>query len=408
MTLPPSLLFLLTQDLECPSGLGRYWPWAKALAKIGHPVEIAALHSDYSALVRRELEQEGVRIRYVGQMHVLKKNNQKKYFPLLRLFMIGFQATKTLLAASLTSRADWIIIGKPHPMNSLAGLGARLLRGKRLFLDCDDFESGSGNFNSFWQKPLISFFEYIMPRLTSQVTTNTHFNRDRMVASGLAPGKIFYLPNGVDPGRFVPSDPEKITALKTRLGLAGKKVIIYVGTLDQVSHPLDLLLNAFAKVSPTVPEARLLLVGGGEYYADLIDQVKREPWGASVVITGRVPPEAVPEYLGLASVAVDPVHDDPAARGRCPLKMFESWMMGIPFITGDVGDRRRLSGLPAASFIIEPGSAEALAQALISLLSDAGRQSFLIERGRRHIEHFYWDKLAGHFSAHLDRTIHEA
>jgi hypothetical protein len=73
MTFPVSFLFLLTQDLECPSGLGRYWPWAKALAKIGHPVEIAALHSDYSALGLKEFEQEGVRVRYVGQMHVLKK-----------------------------------------------------------------------------------------------------------------------------------------------------------------------------------------------------------------------------------------------------------------------------------------------------------------------------------------------
>jgi hypothetical protein len=39
--------------------------------------------------------------------------------------MVGFQATRTLLAASLASKSDWIIIGKPHPMNSLAGLTGR-------------------------------------------------------------------------------------------------------------------------------------------------------------------------------------------------------------------------------------------------------------------------------------------
>ena len=35
------IIFLLTQDLESPSGLGRYWPLAKELARLGVVVKRA-------------------------------------------------------------------------------------------------------------------------------------------------------------------------------------------------------------------------------------------------------------------------------------------------------------------------------------------------------------------------------
>ncbi len=46
------ILFLLTQDLDSPSGAGRYQPMAKYLTKLGHQVTIAALHSNYFSLKR--------------------------------------------------------------------------------------------------------------------------------------------------------------------------------------------------------------------------------------------------------------------------------------------------------------------------------------------------------------------
>jgi hypothetical protein len=44
------ITFLLTQDLESPSGLGRYWPMARYLAALGHQVKIGALHSNFNSL----------------------------------------------------------------------------------------------------------------------------------------------------------------------------------------------------------------------------------------------------------------------------------------------------------------------------------------------------------------------
>lgn len=73
------ILFLLTQDLESPSGLGRYWPLARELAVLGHQICILALHADFDNLKTKKLVKDNVAIHYVGQMHVKKRNSNKEY-----------------------------------------------------------------------------------------------------------------------------------------------------------------------------------------------------------------------------------------------------------------------------------------------------------------------------------------
>ena len=74
------ILFLLTQDLESPSGLGRYAPLARELTVLGHQITIAALHSRYDTLDRRSFFKEGVDVRYLAPMHVKKRGNLKIYY----------------------------------------------------------------------------------------------------------------------------------------------------------------------------------------------------------------------------------------------------------------------------------------------------------------------------------------
>jgi glycogen(starch) synthase len=109
---------------------------------------------------------------------------------------------------------------------------------------------------------------------------------------------------------------------------------------------------------------------------------------------GRVPPGQVPLYYYLADVGVDPVHDDDAARGRSPLKLFESWVCGVPFVTADVGDRRLLLGDPPAGMLARPGDAGALAQAILAVLENPDLSQTLRQRGLARVPDYYWDHLA--------------
>ena len=142
------ILYLLTQDLESPSALGRYYPLAQGMANLGHQVHIAALHADYGSLQQTRVRKRGVDVWYVAQMHVRKQADLKSYYPAPQLLALMARATWALTRAAMTVPADVVHIGKPQPMNSVAGLVARYVRRRRVLLDCDDYEAASNRFGA--------------------------------------------------------------------------------------------------------------------------------------------------------------------------------------------------------------------------------------------------------------------
>jgi glycosyltransferase involved in cell wall biosynthesis len=399
------ILFLLTQDLESPSGVGRYYPMARELVRLGHRVTIAALHADFRSLDRKRFTKDGVAVWYVGQMHVLKRNEQKSYFSTFKLLSLALTAAWELARAAFRVSADVIHVGKPHPMNGVAGLTAKYLRGIPLFVDCDDYEAGSTRFKSSWQKSVVGFFERHIPRHAEIVTTHTRFMRGKLVGWGVPTERIVYIPNGVDLERFQPVGANQIENLRGELALGDKRVVAYVGSLSLPSHPVDLLVEAFSKVHAGSPDSVLLLVGGGEDFDTLQRKVKDSGLMPAVCFYGRVPPELVNLFYRLASVSVDPVRDDDAARGRSPLKLFESWACGVPFITAEVGDRPSLLGEPPAGVLVSPGDPDALAEAILYLLSHPEFAEVISQRGRARIEQYSWDHLVKQLeSVYLDRV----
>jgi glycosyltransferase involved in cell wall biosynthesis len=386
------VLFLLTQDLESPSGLGRYFPMAKALVQRGHQATVAALHADIASLPERRFEQEGVQVWYVAQMHVLKRRSLKTYFPAYKLLGLAAWGTLWLAWAALTTPADLIVIGKPHPMNSLAGLVGRL-RTRQVVQDCDDDETSIAHFTGKWQRSVIAFFEKYAPRCADWVTTNTYHSRLRLAELGIPLNKIHYLSNGIDRQRFAPVDPAQVERLRAHWGIEKRRVITFIGSLSRPSHPVELLFQALVHVRAAVPDVLLLVVGGGDDFPHLNEQVQALGLDAHVRFTGRVPGQEIPAYYALAEVSFDPVYDDAAARGRSPLKLFESWACGVPFVSCDVGDRARLLGDPPAGLLARPGDPTDLAAAVIRILQDRALAQALRSRGLERVEAYFWDEL---------------
>lgn len=387
------ILFLLTQDLDSPSGVGRYFPMARGLVRSGLQVSIVALHANFTNLAEKRFTRQGVDVEYVGQMHVLKQGNTKSYFPAHQLLKVSAQATTALWRAARDSEADIIHIGKPHPMNSVAGLLSKIRQQRCVFLDCDDYEATSNRYSASWQRLLVTVFEDFTPRFVDHLTTHNTFLQNRLLGLGIPAHKITYLPNGVDFDRFIPPTSERVQDLRNQLGLHEEKVIAYIGSLSTKSHPLPLLFEAFARVQQNILDCKLLVVGGGDDYDYLVAEVQAMGLNQQVLFCGRVPADEIPIYYRLADVLVDPVYDDPTARGRTPLKLFESWISETPFVTGDAGDRRLLLGSPPAGLIVPPGDSVALSQAIQSILENPSLTKELRQRGLLRAEHFNWDHL---------------
>lgn len=388
------ITFLLTQSLESPSGLGRYWPLAHELGQLGHQVTILALHHNWPELKRCRFTRNGVEIWYVGQMHVRKIGSHKEYFSTVVLLWRAFSATLALARAALAVPTDVYHVGKPHPMNAIAGLLAHWFRGKLVYLDCDDYEAGSNRFSRPWQRAVIAYFEDHMPRWVDGVTVNSRFMQHRLRKLHVPECCVVYVPNGVERARFS-SQGEAIVAaarLREELCVGQRPLVLYVGTLSLTSHDVDLLLEAFARVMERRPDAMLVLVGGGEDL-NLLQRLSRELGIEDHVrFVGRVPPEAVSAYYAMADVSVDPVRDTPVNQARSPLKLFESWAMGTPFVTADVGDRHELLGRPPAGGISLDLTAAGLGSEILAVLENQEIRHAYRELGRMRVEEAYWDR----------------
>lgn len=386
--------FALTQSLDSPSGLGRFGPIAREMARLGYGVEIYALHYDWANLQPKTFQDSGVAVAYVGQMHVRKEGSRKLYYGPAQLLTIALSSTLRLALALRRSSADVIHLGKPQPINTLAARLGR--RGRPVYCDCDDYEAATNRFSGRWQQSVVRYFENDVARYAAGLTTNTHFTRARYEALGYPGHRIVYVPNGVERSRFMEQGrPEQ---LREQWGLSAKApVILYVGTISTLSHSVDLLLAAFAVVHEAMPEARLLLVGGGEDFDRLQAEARALGLEDAAIFAGRVPPDQIPAYFGLATVSVDPVRDDLVARARSPLKALESLVMGVPVVTGDVGDRAALLQHGELGVLVDGGSSEALAEGLLAVLSDPERRDRLSRAALAAREQWFWDHLIEDF-----------
>ncbi len=205
---------------------------------------------------------------------------------------------------------------------------------------------------------------------------------------------MVYVPNGVDIAHFRLPEARRLGALRAALGLRGRRVVAYVGTLALQNHPVDLLLAAWPYVVAASPDALLLIVGGGEDLPTLQAWVAAQGLTQHVRFTGAVEHHAVPAMLALAEMSVDPVHDDAVARARSPLKLVESMALGVPVITGAVGDREALLAHGRAGHLVAPSSPTALATAMIALLQDEAQRLRLAAAGRTMAQGYAWERLA--------------
>lgn len=107
------------------------------------------------------------------------------------------------------------------------------------------------------------------------------------------------LPGGVDVESFGPPDavPEAIRAARPG------PVLLSVGRLGKEKN-LDLLLDAFAKLSARRPEARLLLAGDGPHRSELEQHARTLGCGERVVFLGALEQHELGPYYRNADVFV--------------------------------------------------------------------------------------------------------
>src|SRR5215472_1427681 len=136
---------------------------------------------------------------------------------------------------------------------------------------------------------------------------------------------------------------------------------------------LELMLEAFDKISREIPEAKLIIAGGDHPQArGYTESVRRRCAGDSrIEFRGYIPEGALADLFQSATVAVMPYSSSTGCSGVAHL----ACAYGVPMISADIPDFRQMAlGEELAIEFYPPGNAQGLADCLLRLLNDIEKQ----------------------------------
>lgn len=217
----------------------------------------------------------------------------------------------------------------------------------------------------------------------SRVITITNALRDELVSRGVDDEKITVVPNGVDVSRFIPR--ARNTELQSKLGLNGKTVIGYVGSLVDYEG-LELLIDAAKILKQERADVAVLIVGDGAVLSQLRERVDKENLADIVTFTGRVPHHEVEDYYSIIDICPFPRLPLPVCEMVSPLKPFEAMAMEKAVIASNVAALAEIVTDGFNGILFEKGQVESLAQGLRLLLNDPELRQRLAEAGRRWVK----------------------
>jgi len=239
--------------------------------------------------------------------------------------------------------------------------------------------------------------------VTDTVTYLGEYTRVRLARalSPAAAARMSRLAPGVDEGLFRRGAGG--AEIRARYGLGGRPVVVCVSRLVPRKGQ-DALLHAWPHVLRRVPDARLLLVGGGPYRDALETLAGELGVRDSVRFTGSVPWPELPAHYDAGDVFAMPCRTrrhglDVEGLGMVYL---EASATGLPVVAGDSG------GAPDAvldgetGFVVPGRSVRDVARRLAELLTDPDRARAMGEKGRSWVEREWrWDLVTRRLDALL-------
>ncbi len=198
-------------------------------------------------------------------------------------------------------------------------------------------------------------------------------------------GEAVPFPNGVDFRLFHKMDVKR---LSTSLGLFGYFVIGYLGRIVE-SKGLDTLVAAAARLEI---EYRLLIIGSGEYKADLVGIAEELRIADRIVWIDGMLPEKVPEYVNCMDTVVLPSRTTPDWVEFFGRVLIEGMACEVPVIASDSGEIPHVVG--DAGLIFPEGDAVALADRIEQIARNPSFANQLIQRGLKRVKEFTWETIA--------------
>jgi len=228
-----------------------------------------------------------------------------------------------------------------------------------------------------------------------------------LVEQGIQDDKIFVAAHAVDNSLYSrPVSPENKARLKTDLSVERRKVVLYLGRLEEIKG-LDYLIRAFARLS--FDGAILVLAGDGSLSESLMALAQQLGIRTNTRFAGYVSPEDAQVYYAVADVFVLPSVTVPTGKETWGLVVNEAMNQGLPVIASDaVG--AAAGGLVQSGvngFVVPERDSAALAQAMEQLLTDDRWREEMGRNARRIIVRWDNEQMVKGFQQAIEFALHQ-
>jgi glycosyltransferase involved in cell wall biosynthesis len=238
---------------------------------------------------------------------------------------------------------------------------------------------------------LVQYLNRVVPESVARadlVLADSAASRTDLVERlGVAPAKVRVLYGGVS-ARFAPSSaPGEREHLQARYGFGRRPYVLSVGTLQPRKNYLR-LIRAFVAALPRASgiATELVIAGGrGWLYQPIVDEAAKYP--ECVRVLGFVDDTDLPAlYRHAVAFAFPSLYEG------FGLPVLEAMACGVPVVCSDTSSLPEVVG--DAALLVDPLDTDALAGALVRLLSDGDLRHRLVRRGLAQAATFTWQKPA--------------
>jgi glycosyltransferase involved in cell wall biosynthesis len=210
------------------------------------------------------------------------------------------------------------------------------------------------------------------------VVTLSGTMRDALVARGVPADRITVVPNAV-PDALLTTEHPTPEAARATLGLPAGPAIGTVSSLVDYEG-LETVVRTVATLRARGHDVTGLLVGDGVSRPGLTRLADELGVGDHVVLPGRVPPAVARTWLAALDVVLVPRRDHEVTRLVTPLKPVEAMAVGRPVVASDLP--ALVEAVGGAGLHVGADDLAGWAEAVASLLDDAGRRAELVGLGR--------------------------
>jgi glycosyltransferase involved in cell wall biosynthesis len=230
------------------------------------------------------------------------------------------------------------------------------------------------------QTQLFLNVERALARITDRIiTVSPAQRRDIVDVYRIAPPeRVLTVPLGLDLEPFRRAKQTRHGRFRASLVVHPETPLVgFVGRLTAVKNP-SLFVEAAGRVVQRFPQARFVFVGDGELRAVLEEQVDALGLAGHVIFAGwQVDMAAV--YADLDMLALTSLNEG------TPVTIIEALAAGVPVVATAVGGVPDVLKDQETGALVPPGDADALAQAIVELLSAPERAAALTGAGQRDV-----------------------